>query len=881
MATRPKPTNNGALIPFSIHDFTSQDPDYPASELLSSSHLSRGWQTERFAVFPQSLILRFPQTYEVDSVQFLSHQCKIAAKVEVFTANPKDPNDELAFRKLGYFSLSSNEGSAFKSRELKTIYMNGAPTLFVKFILHNPFINEYNFFKQAGVIAISFNGKPSGSKGGPEGQTAPRTKTIADLQMRTQMDPKTLAQIEQLERSKELAIQQEDYQTAKQIKEKIDKLKAVSEQIFRLEQRKEIAIQTEDYDAAKIIKDEIDRLRSHYSMSGQPGPNPHMNQMQGQTHPQRTGQRLPAYDRDSEDNISPHNRGFDARGTHNGGGRGEEMAINDRRNNRNNHPYENERPSNQINQRANQFIDEEMDDRRDSNERPISKQNIQQGGKSESRRAEPRSPIDNNPQKQDLNFDDQPIRAINKNSKNDQFAPENEFPKGKGPSNDQKSGQASVPTKNKAKLDKLTHIFDRAFLNQAYSSAFQERLTSAEKLAELISNQLKKPNARPSPEIFVTSDVGDAMVGAWTLNLSFLEDRPTQMVNLSIQVCSEIFELCKNKQIANAFKNLNEITILMDELIHIITEKITEFKNENIMGWALDSLMSASSLGLISNNEVVDKLTAKTNRDRKPVKGFKEITGRLMILQGVVKAARGSIKKTTEVLLNYAIENLESQTQGVREESHKLILEVFKVIGEEKTMKFLNGSKIRKNHLENLRKDFNDLENEEEDQDEYEPPKKTAVAKPKTGQVQQNKNMAPVNDQDDADEGRPCNFCHKIDQAFLSQDHFDIHLYKECPMLAMCSQCTQVVEVSDYNAHQLSECQSSHLFLKCNKCQQAVMKQDYKAHQSESCRPLKTDGKTFRCPLCLEDLVLRGRSQEDMWRDHLVDQGCPSNDRTS
>ena len=138
-----------------------------------------------------------------------------------------------------------------------------------------------------------------------------------------------------------------------------------------------------------------------------------------------------------------------------------------------------------------------------------------------------------------------------------------------------------------------------------------------------------------------------------------------------------------------------------------------------------------------------------------------------------------------------------------------------------------------------------------------------------------------MDDYEDEGEGRPCNFCQRVDQAFTNSDHFDIHLWKECPMLTICSQCMQVVEISDYNAHQLSECKNSHLFLKCNHCQQAVIKQDYKYHTSEGCKPLKTDGKTFRCPLCFEDLMLRGKNPEDMWRDHLVNQGCPSNERTS
>ncbi len=40
-------------LKYSIVAVSSEDPEYPSVELLSPEPNSKGWQTERFAVFPQ------------------------------------------------------------------------------------------------------------------------------------------------------------------------------------------------------------------------------------------------------------------------------------------------------------------------------------------------------------------------------------------------------------------------------------------------------------------------------------------------------------------------------------------------------------------------------------------------------------------------------------------------------------------------------------------------------------------------------------------------------------------------------------------------------------------------------------------------------------
>ncbi len=95
-------------------------------------------------------------------LQFLSHQSKIASKVELFTfvpsgsqaLNSQIPLNEIQFKRLGYLSLDSNERSGFQARELKSVYVDSMAIL-LKLIMHQCHFNNFNVFNQIGLVAIN------------------------------------------------------------------------------------------------------------------------------------------------------------------------------------------------------------------------------------------------------------------------------------------------------------------------------------------------------------------------------------------------------------------------------------------------------------------------------------------------------------------------------------------------------------------------------------------------------------------------------------------------------------------------------------------------------------------------------------------------------
>lgn len=66
--------------------------------------------------------------------------------------------------------------------------------------------------------------------------------------------------------------------------------------------------------------------------------------------------------------------------------------------------------------------------------------------------------------------------------------------------------------------------------------------------------------------------------------------------------------------------------------------------------------------------------------------------------------------------------------------------------------------------------------------------------------------------ENEEDSPEQCNFCQRKDPNLVNEDQYDMHLWKECPMLMICEYCKQVVEIAEINIHLLEECKESDYF---------------------------------------------------------------------
>jgi len=64
-------------------------------------------------------------------------------------------------------------------------------------------------------------------------------------------------------------------------------------------------------------------------------------------------------------------------------------------------------------------------------------------------------------------------------------------------------------------------------------------------------------------------------------------------------------------------------------------------------------------------------------------------------------------------------------------------------------------------------------------------------------------------------------FCGVGDKSW-NEDSLDLHYWKDCPLLAPCQACAQVVEVSSMTDHLLDECEHKENYCLCKKTGLAI-----------------------------------------------------------
>ena len=186
---------------FQVVFASGEDPDYPVTELNHHSPNTKGWQSPRcvvlaplppaplrartptsrpfpsrstpphprslplpaparsFCEYPQEIGLQFIDgNVQLSQVQLLSHQSKISTRIELYMGTGPEYM-RCQFTRLGYLSLDSNERSAYKARELKSVYLK-SKGVFMKLLLHKCHVNALNLHNQVGLVALNVLGTP-------------------------------------------------------------------------------------------------------------------------------------------------------------------------------------------------------------------------------------------------------------------------------------------------------------------------------------------------------------------------------------------------------------------------------------------------------------------------------------------------------------------------------------------------------------------------------------------------------------------------------------------------------------------------------------------------------------------------------------------------
>ena len=272
-------------LTYSFVNFSSQDPFHPINYLLlKDKNTKGGWLSGRYCIYPQEILIQFPQMVNIRQINILINESKIPKMIEFINCVPVgDKNkfilnnnnnsriipSEFDFQNIGFIKLSSNVDSKYKSRELRKIYIN-VNSEFLKLKIHKNYENSLNIFCQVGIVSLEFLGTKKEVKKKiiiPDNILANNnennnnennniinnnindtieslfevcfnTEGVEDDFIDEKMDKQTNDKVKELIEDMNKKRENEEYDECKLIKDKIDKIRKMALKIYTLEEQK-------------------------------------------------------------------------------------------------------------------------------------------------------------------------------------------------------------------------------------------------------------------------------------------------------------------------------------------------------------------------------------------------------------------------------------------------------------------------------------------------------------------------------------------------------------------------------------------------------------------------------------------------------------------
>eukprot|EP00116_Pleurobrachia_bachei_P001777 sb/3462039/ len=840
-------------IKFNVVYATGSDDDFSSSALESHGPSVKGWRSERFCIYPQEIVVQLPSAIRLRKLQILSHQYLVTRKVELFIGSCRpgtSPSFQTAtFNRLGYISFEPNEKTSFKARELKSVHLD-CEGVFIKLVCHKNHVNNLNIFNQVGIVAVNVLGDflPSDGPQSYRDITGGRAVVsdnagvlgninksntaglVDDITFGMYQDPEVAKVIQQLERKKHLAIEEEKYSFAKRLKQAISDLYQVGEKLGRLDREKKAAVAEENYDVAQAKKIQADEIRvvvfeelnirnllQEDRLDDVPNvlvrSPPHQLPSMGHQEPPPPVQQAvpPAQQAPPPPQPSPPIRAPPS-------------------------PVESQP---RVPTRG--------------SDRPIptlAKQNDNSGsggggGEEESVPAGDQ----NGPDEQSMKAAHDLTQAVEMFTHPTvaclfckQFALRERGLTEIGSVLD--TLDTSSPTYS---ARGLVQVFKQAFTDPVFNNLSQ----TVEMLKSLLGGKnVTLPRGHMTDVVNHTFPVllkrvgenprvREAVEGLF-LDLSDIPALSPSLASLSVSVCKE-----KNPKV------LTGRLMLLEKMVEKIgatedgsysEDTVMKFVAPTLSNTSRDVRDTAIRITIAMYREVGDPVRRYLPKDepqlrkkqliwKKIFESFDEIDGK-----PVNKPSEPSAedKKAQQVAA------LKAELASLRELAANANVEIDEELkpGNEH-MKMKKGKKKKG------------------------PPPPAAAAPPPP--------IQEAADDDPTDEQllQTCMFCSEQNDEFTPET-LDVHFWRACPMLSRCGHCSQVVEIAGITTHLLTECSAQGKFEQCKKCQLARPKKG-----SHTCSAAPKRGESL-CPLCTESV----RDGEDGWREHLMGpKGCRKNPR--
>ncbi|XP_053136874.1 centrosomal protein of 104 kDa isoform X3 [Hemicordylus capensis] len=882
-------------IGFIVISSSGHEDGFSAKELMVHAPTVNGWRSPRLCQYPQEIVLQMVERCRIRKLQLLAHQYMISSKIEFYISENLPeyfaPYKSERFRRLGYVSLSDNEKTSYKARELKSVYVD-AVGQYLKLTFHKNYVNRYNLYSQVALVAINIIGEPAdhsndighssreklidhylgnnvdesaldGSYTGKPDAISP----LDDLAFDMYQDPEVAQVIRKLDEKKRDAVRQEHYDHAKKLKQAIADLQKVGERLGRYEVEKRCAVEREDYDLAKQKKQQMEeyRLKVYQQlelhnlldpdlMIRRPPDLPLEPVAYPTTTPRQKKPALPPRrektEADSPEPLPPEKPPEEAPSP-------EPAAV---------QPFS--PPA------AQALIPAEA----------FTKINVEF-----------------------LPYDERPLPAIRKQQEEGFAYLEPEINE-EEPADTPRSGITGEPEplteKALREASPAIEVFGEALVAGAYSKTWSYRedslLAIYKKMMEISTSTPKDDlkNLLRGAIFLIVRAIKDIVSSVFQASLKLLKMIITQYIpkhKLGKQETAHCVErtfpnllsrtgdssarlrvaaanFIQEMALCNEVKPLQIIPAhlvqplkpnspthlamsqvdLAERLLKELGTENTGFTVDNVMKFATGALehrvyeVRETALRIIFDMyrqhraTILDYLPPDDVNTRKNVlykslfDGFAKIDGKLT--EAETKAQKKTAAEEAEKQKKDEIKTLQGQLAALKE------MQTEAQAAKEKETDVPKS----KNQGESLKK--------------FPQPAATETLDDHSSVANYLDNL--------------CIFCGERDEAF-TEEGLDLHYWKRCPMLTRCDHCKQVVEIASLTEHLLTECDRKDNFGKCPRCCEALPKDELPRHvKGKACNPAKPEKVANHCPLCHENFT----PGEEAWKGHLMGKdGCRMN----
>ena len=251
---------------------TTEDREHPLRELLKGLK-GVGWFSSRFSQFPQEIYIQFNQPVFLKQINMVIHEKNIPAQIKFYTYYPEKKNEiidnyhNVRYKYIGFIKMDTNERSQYHARESRKVYVN-KKSLFLKIELGQNYRNEFNIFNQVGLMNLDFFGTYLPPLGNNQNKNkfilkhATRKDNIEEISDLA-LEDICGQELKDLKEKMDYNIKIENYLECKQIKSKLDKVRIYGRQIYDLENQKRIAVNNEDFDQAMDLKNLVDKMKAN------------------------------------------------------------------------------------------------------------------------------------------------------------------------------------------------------------------------------------------------------------------------------------------------------------------------------------------------------------------------------------------------------------------------------------------------------------------------------------------------------------------------------------------------------------------------------------------------------------------------------------------